>query len=116
MGLVSIGDVLTEPGVAVGPVDQGFNDRLRTGQSEYPSGSAADHAINDPRVVIVPLVNFSSAQGKSSVSVTGFAMLWIDSVSGGTIQAHFISGVVPHGQPDLQVTNTGTLGEPRLIE
>jgi Flp pilus assembly protein TadG len=115
-GLVSVGNVLTEPGKAVGPVDQGFMDRINAGLSSDPSGTAASHTANDPRVVIVPLVNWSSAQGKGYVTVTGFAALWIDSVAGGTIQANFISTVAPNGTPDPSLAYTGPLGQPRLIE
>ncbi|HVA79800.1 MAG TPA: hypothetical protein VNF29_02625, partial [Candidatus Binataceae bacterium] len=70
----------------------------------------------DPRVVIVPMVDFSTAQGKSSVMVTSFAMLWIDSAAGGTIQANFISGVAPGGIADPQISSTGSTAPPRLIE
>ena len=116
MGQVSIGNVLTEPGKAVGPIDQGFTDRINAGLTQDPSGTFANHTPNDPRVVIVPMVDFSTAQGKSSVMVTSFAMLWIDSAAGGTIQANFISGVAPGGIADPQISSTGSTAPPRLIE
>jgi Flp pilus assembly protein TadG len=116
MGPVSIGNVSTEPGKAVGPIDQGFTDRINAGLSQDPSGTFANHTPNDPRVVLVPLVDLSTAQGKSSVMVTGFAMLWINRAAGGTIQANFISGVAPGGIADPQISSTGPTAPPRLIE
>ena len=56
-GPLAIGQwVTTEPGFKSGPVDQGFSDRISAGQSEDPSGTYADHAPNDPRAVVLPVV------------------------------------------------------------
>jgi hypothetical protein len=48
--------------------------------------------------------------------VHGFAMLWLDSVSGGTIHAHFIQQVVPDSLPNSQATDWGAHGAPFLIK
>jgi Flp pilus assembly protein TadG len=115
-GPVAVGDwVTTEPGKKVGPIDQGFNDRLSAGLSKYPSGTFGSHPLDDPRAVVLPLVDWSTAQGRGSVLVHGFAMLWLDSVSGGTIQAHFIQQVVPDSLPNPQAADNGAHGVPRLI-
>ncbi|HVA82308.1 MAG TPA: pilus assembly protein TadG-related protein [Candidatus Binataceae bacterium] len=115
-GPVSIGDwITTEPGKGVGPVDQGFGDRISASKSANPNASFSDHAANDPRAVVLPLVDWSTAQGRSSVVCKGFVMVWIDSVSGGTIQAHFIQQVVPNSLPNSQAADNGAQGVPRLI-
>jgi hypothetical protein len=96
-GPISIGDwVTTEPGIKVGPVNQGFADRISAGLSAYPSGTFTSHALDDPRAVTVPMADWANINGSSQVLVKGFAELWIDSESGGTIQAHFIAQVVPN--------------------
>jgi Flp pilus assembly protein TadG len=116
-GPVSVGDwITTEPGKKVGPIDQGFSDRMSQGQSQYPDASFSSHTLDDPRAVVVPLVDWSTAQGRGSVLVKGFAMLWIDSVNGGQIQAHFIQQVVPDSLPDSQATDYGAHGVPVLIK
>ncbi|HUY28765.1 MAG TPA: pilus assembly protein TadG-related protein [Candidatus Binataceae bacterium] len=115
-GPVSIGDwITTEPGKKVGPVDQGFGDRISASKSANPNASFSDHTANDPRAVVLPLVDWSTAQGRSSVVCKGFVMVWLDSVSGGTIQAHFIQQVVPNSLPNSQAADNGALGVPRLI-
>jgi len=47
MGQVSIGNVLTEPGKAVGPIDQGFTDRINAGLTQDPSGDRSDGGLLD---------------------------------------------------------------------
>ena len=67
----------TEPGKKTGPIDQGFSDRISLAQSEYPSGTFLDHNPADPRVIILPMVNWNSPNGRSEVEITGFAALWV---------------------------------------
>jgi hypothetical protein len=80
----------TEPGFKKGPVGQGFSDRIAQAQSEFSNGTFDNHSPNDPRAVILPMVVWNSPNGRSQVEITAFAAVWIDSESGGTIQAHFI--------------------------
>ncbi len=116
-GPIAVNDwIATEPGKKVGPVDQGLADRMSAGQSEFPNGSFSNHDPGDPRAVVLPMVDWSTAQGRSAVMVHGFAMLWLDSVSGGTIQAHFIQQVVPDSLPNSQATDWGAHGAPFLIK
>jgi len=85
-GEVSVGDwVTTEPGKKVGPVDQGFQDRIDAAQSTDPSGTYASHSVNDPRVLVVPVVDWEHPNGRSSVEVKAFATVWLDSYSGGRL-------------------------------
>src|SRR6202162_4057967 len=57
--MITVGDwVTTEPGKKVGPVDQGFQDRLNSAASVDPSGTYSSHTLNDPRVMILPVVDW----------------------------------------------------------
>jgi hypothetical protein len=116
-GPISVGDwITTEPGKKVGPVDQGITDRLNSGNGKYSAATFASHPFDDPRAVVLPLVDWSTAQGRGAVLCHGFAMVWIDSVNGGTIQAHFIRQVVPDSLPNTQIADTGARGIPALTK
>jgi hypothetical protein len=59
-------------------------------------------------VLIVPMVDFSTAQGRSQVLVKGFAVLWLVSVDNkDNIQTYFIDQVAPGSTPDNTVPNYG---------
>jgi Flp pilus assembly protein TadG len=116
-GMVSVSDwVTTEPGKKVGPVDQGVQDRLNTANSVDPGGTYSSHTATDPRLVVLPVVNWAG-QGRTSVQVVSFATLWIDSYSGGQISAHMISNVIPgtFGNPNSTAPDFGAKGSPILI-
>ncbi len=117
-GPVQVGDYInTEPGKKVGPVDQGFQDRLDAAAVSDPCGSFSSHTYNDPRVVYVPMVDWStSGNGRNAVQVQGFAALWVDSVSGGTLNVHFISQVAPDSLPNTSAPYAGVRGAPILIK
>jgi hypothetical protein len=108
-GQVAVGDeVSTEPGQQLGPIRSAFNFLINEGQSVDPGGTFANHTFNDPRVLIVPMVDFSTAQGSSQVLVKGFAVLWLVSVdNSANIQTYFIDQVVPGSTPDSTVPNYG---------
>ena len=46
----------------------------------------------DPRVMVLPVVNWEGQNGRSQVQVDAFATVWLDSYSGGKVTVHFISG------------------------
>lgn len=108
-GQISIGDqVLTEPGMAMGPIRTGFQYLLDEGTTEDPSGTFSDHAVNDPRVVIVPMVDFSAVNGSSDVPVKGFAALWLVGLgSGNQVETYFISQVAPDSTPSTTASDFG---------
>jgi Putative Flp pilus-assembly TadE/G-like len=101
-GKVSAGDMLdTEPGNVVGPTKSAFQYRLSMGQNQFSTGTFQNHDLNDPRVMLIPMVDFSNINGKSQVPMMGFAMMWIVSIDGqGTITCYFIQQSVPNAQPD----------------
>lgn len=114
-GMVSVNDwVTTEPGKKVGPVDQGFQDRLTLAASVDPSGTYSNHKPNNPRVIVLPVVNWSGQNGRKQVQVTAFASLWLDSYSGGNVTVHFISQVVANSFGDPNAPFFGSRGSPIL--
>jgi Putative Tad-like Flp pilus-assembly len=106
----------TEPGFKKGPVDQGFSDRISAAQSEFPGGTFDNHSPDDPRAVILPMVVWNSPNGRSQVEIVGFAALWIDSISGGTIQAHFIDQESFNSTGDPNAPFYGARGRPILVK
>ena len=116
-GPVSIGDwITTEPGKKVGPFDQGFSDRITAGQTAYPSDTYSNFNPNDPRAVILPVVDWSTAKGRSQVAVKGFASVWVNSESGGSASAYFISMIAMGGNEDSTAPNYGVYGMPKLLK
>ena len=114
-GLISVGNwITTEPGQKVGPVDQGFQDRLNAAASSDPSGTFSSHTANDPRVLVVPVVDWEHQNGRSSVQVDAFATLWLDSYNKGAVTVHFISAVIANSFGDPSVPNFGGRGHPIL--
>jgi Putative Flp pilus-assembly TadE/G-like len=109
-GKVSVGDMIgTEPGNVVGPTNAAFQYRISMGQNQFSTGTFQNHDLNDPRVMLIPVVDFSNINGNSQVPMMGFAMMWIVSVDGqGTITCYFIQQSVPNAQPDP--TGSATTG------
>ena len=115
-GEIKVGDwILTAGGIKTGPIDQGFSDRLAAAQNSDPSGTFNSHAFTNPRVVTVPMVDWSNVNGSSEIPVKGFAELWIDSSSNGTINAHFIEQVVPDSTGAPGTPSWGAAGMPILL-
>lgn len=109
-GKVSVGDMIgTEPGNVVGPTNSAFQYRISMGQNQFSTGTFQNHDLNDPRVMLIPVMDFSNINGNSQVPMMGFAMMWIVSVDGqGTITCYFIQQSVPNAQPDP--TGSATTG------
>jgi hypothetical protein len=108
-GQISAGDLLTtETGMATGPIRSAFNYLISQGQSVDSGGTFTTHTPTDPRVLIVPMVDFSSINGNSQVPVKGFAALWLVSVDDQSdIKTYFIDQVAPGSTPDANGTNFG---------
>ncbi len=114
-GMVSIGDwVTTEPGKKVGPVDQGFQDRLS--HNAISGGTFSSHSLSDPRVLVLPVVNWEDQNGRSSVEVTAFATVWLDSYSSGQVTVNFISQVIANSFGSPGASYFGSRGAPILIK
>ena len=108
-GTVSVGDVLaSEPGAKSGPTGVGINARVSAGQSADPGGTWSDHTLTDPRVGIVPVVDWTGCGGRCSVPVKGFAAVWIVSATGSDISVVFIGAVAAGAVPSQTGANFGT--------
>jgi hypothetical protein len=116
-GLVTVGDtLLTEPGNVVGPTKQGFDYRINAGTNSFSTGTFNNHALNDPRVMLIPIVDWSNINGRSQVPMKGFAMMWIVSITGnGTINCYFIQQSVPNAIPDPGSVSTSGATTPVLL-
>jgi len=102
-GSINVNDyVNAETGQVNGPTATGVGDRVSM-------GSAVDGAVSnptlttvpayDPRLVAVPMVDFTGATGSSvPVQIKGFALMWLDSYTSQgankTLNAYFL-GTIP---------------------
>ena len=108
--------VNSQTGLQIGTGGTGLQDRINAGLSSDPTGTFSNHTLTDPRVMFVPMVDWNSPNGTSGVEIVGFAALWLDSVNGPTIDAHFISQVAPESLPNTSSPYAGTRGAPILIK
>jgi len=107
-GQFSVGQLLsTEPGMMTGPTRSAFNARINAGADEYPGGTFANHTLDDPRLLTVPMVDYANINGSSQVPVLGFAELWLVGIdSHDTITTYFIKQVA-NGTPSAGAPNYG---------
>ncbi len=112
-GVLSVGQqVQTEPGDMSGPVSQAVSYRLQQGQG-WTFATASNGC---PRVILLPVVNTLDVNGKSGVTIVGFAAFYLDGLQGSgghqQIVGRFLQMVVPGTIG--QGTNFGLYGA-RLI-
>jgi hypothetical protein len=111
-GTVNVGDwISTETGQITGPTSQGIGDRMTAGVATDPSlpagatiSSSTSYSLSDARAVEVPIVNWGNINGKSQVQVLGFAMMWLVSTDGKSVNAEFIQQVAADNTPNPNVT------------
>jgi hypothetical protein len=73
----------------------------------FPDGTFANHSINDPRIMTVPMVDYANINGSSQVPLLGFAELWLVGIdSHETISTYFIKQVA-NGTPSATAPNYG---------
>jgi Flp pilus assembly protein TadG len=123
-GSINVGDQVTaETGQVNGPTDEGINvARVDAGlaiNGAVTNPTLASVPAYDPRLVAVPLIDFTGATGTSSpVKVMGFAMMWLDSYTSKgknkTLNAYFL-GTVPVTSVPSTVTIFGQ-GHPILLQ
>jgi Flp pilus assembly protein TadG len=116
--MLSVGDwVQSEPGQKVGPADQGFGDRVTAATSSDASGTYSSHKLTNPRVMILPVVDWQDINGSSAVQVKAFASVWLDSYNGsGAITVHFISQVIANSFGSPTAPYFGSRGTPILVK
>ena len=95
-GVLHVGDqVDTEPGVMAGPVANAINYRLQSSGS----CSFATATENCPRVMLLPIISSGAENGRSLVTIVGFAAFYLDGLQGNgghqEIVGRFMQMVVP---------------------
>lgn len=105
---ISVGDFLpTETGVIQGPTRQAVDFVINQQQTNFPGDNIDNLTQGDPRIMLVPLVDFSGINGKSEVPVKGFAEIWLvgmeSQFSLNTVFVKFASGSdpAPAGTPSF---------------
>jgi Flp pilus assembly protein TadG len=108
-GTITVGDILTsEPGKKTGPTSSGINARVSAGISADPGGTWSDHTLDDPRVGIVPVVDWTGCNGRCDIPFKGFAAIWITGANGSDINAVFIGALATGAVPSQVGANFGT--------
>jgi len=100
-GVISVGDwVTTQPGNMSGPTRQGVTYRIN--QCPHTPECTIDHYHpNCPKIIIVPIIDPTSMQGRSKVQVVGFGAFLLKGVDGNGINSivrgYFLETTVPTG-------------------
>jgi len=118
-GGINVGDLVpTETGAMQGPTKSAFNALLNAGLDAFPSADVTIHTPTDPRLVTVPLVDFTQVNGNSDVTVKGFAQLWLTGPidKNGNINCVFVQSTIPSGSGSGGGWSGPTFYTPVLIE
>lgn len=122
-GSINVGDQIdAEQGQVNGPTDAGVSLRVSDGMAVNGSVSnptLATVPAYDPRLVAIPLVDFTGVNGNSvTVPVIGFALMWLDSYTSQgpnkTLNAYFL-GTVPITSVPSSINTFGIL-HPILLQ
>ena len=108
--------VPTETGNIVGPTGQAIDSRISRGSAMNPTATYSNPPDYDPRLVVVPLIQFNDSNGKKPVAVVGYAQMWVGGVSGNnnTIDLYFEGFVA---QPTATASNDAFgLNTPILLQ
>jgi hypothetical protein len=124
LGSINVGDKINaETGQVNGPTNEGVNvARVDAGlaiNGTVTNPTLATVPAYDPRLVAVPLIDFTGATGTSvQVTVMGFAMMWLDSYTSQgpnkTLNAYFL-GTIPVTSVPSTVNTFGQL-HPILLQ
>lgn len=142
----SITSVLTKPGVDAGQVRHGFDTRL-TDYNNFmanPANSACTSysystvcsttspvtpCVGDPLAVVVPTVNFTGGAGSTTLTIDGFAMLYLNPTQtcldgspkppcngNAGLDGCFVKMMAPDSVAGAGAPNLGATSEPVLIQ
>jgi hypothetical protein len=129
-GSFSIGQTInSNPGVGKlngQPVQAGLSARLAacgTSATARPNGDPCSNggnttglSCNDPCLITVPAVNFTGCNGSCSMTIEGFAQMYLEQTSTtSAIQACYISKNTCTTQGSASAPNLGSLAPPVLI-
>lgn len=115
---LSIGDEIeTEPGNMSGPTLDGLKSIMESDLNEH-SEDLSKLEVNCPRLIKIPIVNSMDVDGRSTVTVVGFAAFFLDSIeeeSGQTeITGRFVK-TIDEGEIDQSAEDCGLFGV-KLVE
>ncbi|MEN1760995.1 pilus assembly protein TadG-related protein [Anoxynatronum sibiricum] len=121
-GIIRVGDEIpTEPGNMSGPTTTGVNYRINQCQHS-PACTHENYKPNCSRVMIVPIYDPQTLQGRTTVIVVGFAAFFAQEVEGSgnknNVKGYFLERVPPEGmeyETDLNQDYYG-LAAARLIQ
>ena len=122
-GSINVGDKISaETGQVNGPTSMGVGDRVNTGiavNGTVTNPTLATVPAYDPRLVAVPMVDFTGATGSSvQLPVMGFALMWLQSYTSKgankTLDAYFL-GKIPITSVPSTVNTFGQL-HPILLQ
>jgi Putative Flp pilus-assembly TadE/G-like len=122
-GSINVGDnIRAETGQVNGPTSTGVADRVNTGitvNGTVTNPTPATVPAYDPRLVAVPMIDFTGATGTSvQVPVMGFALMWLQSYTSKgankTLDAYFL-GTIPITSVPSTVNTFGQL-HPILLQ
>ncbi|MDO8432394.1 MAG: pilus assembly protein TadG-related protein [Candidatus Binatus sp.] len=104
-GTLTVGQVVSsEPGGAVGPYNSAINARIAAGASSDPGGTWSSHTLDDQRLAIVPVMDWTGCEGRCPLTVQGFAAVWLVSPT----SLIFIGSVVPGSTPSTTAAAYGS--------
>lgn len=109
------------------PVHAGFQDRMNRHNSEFSGvdpnsictssgGNPTSIPPGDPLLVIVPAVDFSGCNGNCSMKIEAFAMVYLTSVSSGSINGCFVQAIAARSVGSNSAPQLGALSPPILIK
>lgn len=107
--------VLAASGAGTEAVAEGLAARIAKGRSKFPNATFSRHDPVDPRAIIVPMVVWEGSADSKQARVKAFAAIWVDSIDGSTIHAHFTDQVAYNSPPDPNAPFRGARGGPILI-
>jgi Flp pilus assembly protein TadG len=100
-----IDDIINDPSTGL----------IARGNSVDPTGTALSHAANNPRVVTVPLVDWSlggaGCNGACNMNVYGFAEIWINSATNGGPNGSSVNATFIRQVATGQIDKTGTASD-----
>lgn len=90
---LEVGQVIdSEPGNMAGPTRQGLQDRI----DADPYATVSNCSPDSPRLLLLPIVDFTGAHGRSEVTIEGFACFFLDDITcNGDVTGQFVRTVKP---------------------
>lgn len=110
-GTLAVGDMITtltgnDPHNIALAINYRINEAMQ--DPTYSTDTSSNYLVSDPRLMLVPMVNFAGINGSSQVPLMGFAEVWVNSVgSDGSINVTFLDAVPGAGSGSATAPNFG---------